>query len=58
MTQIHSIAAGVAATLLCLAGGPAWAQAEKTEPQILFTNVEVWDGKSETLTGKTKVLAG
>ena len=56
MTRIHSIAAGVVATLLCFAGGPAWAQAEKTEAQILFANVNIFDGKTDGLAAGMNVL--
>jgi imidazolonepropionase-like amidohydrolase len=56
MTRIHSIAAGVAAALLCFAGSPAWAQAEKAEPQVLFTNVNVFDGKTDGLAAGMNVL--
>jgi imidazolonepropionase-like amidohydrolase len=56
MTRIHLIAAGVAATLVCLASGPAWTETEGVKAPILFTNVNVFDGKTDGLAAGMNVL--
>jgi imidazolonepropionase-like amidohydrolase len=46
----------VAFAVLCLVGDTAFAQPQSAEPSILFENVRIFDGKSDTLSASMNVL--
>ena len=48
----------VVVAVLCLVGTTAFAQPQSAEPSsvILFENVRIFDGKSDTLSGSMNVL--
>ena len=54
MKQIHNVVLGLA--LMMGLASPGWATEVETPTQILITNVDVWDGTSDTVAEGAHVL--